>query len=1230
MSKSGAWGSGGSGGPPSGQGIPETIDHYRILRKLGRGGQGDVFLGHDPNLDIDVAIKVLLADYRTEEVIGRFTVEARTAVRLTAPNIVRVYNFNPKYPYLVMEYCGDGDLNQLIKSRARQPLAHMVSLIRQILDALVVAHENEHPILHRDLKPGNVLFNRGVPKVADFGLAKMLTGATSGLTTTRGMMGTVGYSSPEQLRDASTVDHRSDLWSVGVMLYELLTYTRPFDKSGDDYVNVAIKVRMEPPAAPPYEVPAPIWAVVQKALEKDPDVRYGSAREMISDLDEALRAIPDADTMLIPPQSALDEMDRMAADAASLMSSGSTDEAETLVKKMRSISPDDSLPRYWMRQIRATREVESSSASGRSVDSVEQRAAEMLESRLNSIQQMITSREYREARRQIGELMVEDPDNSVIHRYLERINKEESAVNAALNSAHGKAEEARRAGDYQAVAQVWQSFNEQYPGHPDIEAELAVANKEVEVQRQRAEREARLDRARAQAEQRLAAGDRQGALALWEAVLRDDPGSDEARDRVETLQRELWQEERDRALKHTRAGVGGRLAAGDTAGALALWRVHAKAYPEDAEAQAEIRKLNETLERQQRESAQAEIESLVARFEPRLAGSRYDGLPEVAEAARQALSRAREAARTGKEPPRAVEERLVEATRAAESGLYERLRSAREALASLLEQAAEMSRAGETEEGAAASPAEDDLARAVMESAAALCEVLPPERPGDPLPPLAAAAERLERCMDRLAQERREAIDRARGLAAEAIETARAAIEAIGPLDDDAGRVEADGLRQELARLGEEIESRSAGKLVETRARAAALEQAAATLAATARWHWSRELVSLRDDSLGFISGHGGAELAALAGQASAHLETARAEAAAVPAGTRELIGRLREAMDAARHQTEQQEAEARRNWAAALASWEQAAGSAGEESAGSGETFRQQGVSALEREDWAEAGRATDRLNAVARRAGLEAIWVRQQGLVRQVEEAAEEGEKRGGSLLEQLAGYRAAFAEGETDKLRGLEAGLKRGAKQAGRGGGRAGAGRLARIPAAGRRMRAANKALQPDALQQYDRAIEAYERAADGRGDSREAADELLRAHARLIEPDPAWPGLVPVGLAAVILALAAWAARPPEPTGLFDVTLLSPGGEVRVAQLSRDGVAVTDLPGDGSVVGEDGLRWSLEPGSYRLRTGEGAEFGFRVPQDRAVVIREEPADFGPELLRELNLDDSGETR
>ena len=320
-------GSGGSGeGRPGEQPLPETIDQYTVTRRIGRGGQGEVLLGHDPNLDIDVAIKILHADYRTEEFLDRFKVEARTSVRLTAPNIVRVYAFNPAYPYLVMEYCADGDLTRTIKSRRPLPLRRSLGIVRQIAQALIAAHEHDPPILHRDLKPGNVLFQKDTPKVADFGLAKML-GATTGLTTTRGMMGTVGYASPEQLKDASKVDHRTDLWSVGVILYELLTFRRPFQKPGDDYVNVAIKVRMEPPAPPPFELPGPVWELITRGLQKDPEDRFDSASEIVQAIDGVLSSLGDAADMELPPPDSITEVDRMAAQAAELIEEGSTQNA---------------------------------------------------------------------------------------------------------------------------------------------------------------------------------------------------------------------------------------------------------------------------------------------------------------------------------------------------------------------------------------------------------------------------------------------------------------------------------------------------------------------------------------------------------------------------------------------------------------------------------------------------------------------------------------------------------------------------------------------------------------------------------------------------------------------------------------------------------------------------------------------------------------------------------------
>lgn len=184
--------------------VPETIgagDRYRVDRLIGKGGQGFVCHAHDTNLDIDVAVKILHPEFREEEFIERLMREARIMAAVYHKNIIRVFDLNKEYPYLVMEYCGGGDLNRYIKSRRRRSLSEILTIIRQICEALVPVHEHEPPILHRDLKPGNVLFRHGVLKVADFGLGKMLAGGT-GLTVSRGMMGTVRYCSPEQLRDA--------------------------------------------------------------------------------------------------------------------------------------------------------------------------------------------------------------------------------------------------------------------------------------------------------------------------------------------------------------------------------------------------------------------------------------------------------------------------------------------------------------------------------------------------------------------------------------------------------------------------------------------------------------------------------------------------------------------------------------------------------------------------------------------------------------------------------------------------------------------------------------------------------------------------------------------------------------------------------------------------------------------------------------------------------------------
>ncbi len=341
--------SGGSGGdgPPR---APEVMGRYEIRRRIGWGGQGAVYLAYDPHLDIDVALKVLHAEVGSADFVERFKIEAQTMVRLTHPNIVRVYDYNPSHPYIVMEYCDGGDLTAILKRRERLSLAQICRIAREILAAMQVAHGLARPVLHRDLKPGNVLFHRGVAKIADFGLAKVL-GSDSSLTQTRSLMGTVRYTSPEQCTDPSRVDHRTDLWSVGVLLAELLSWERPFDRPGDGFVNIAMRIGSEPPQAPSVALPEPLWAFIEHALEKVPGDRFASAAEMSSAFEDAARQVDPTLERLFPDESAIGEADRAAQQAAELFEQGRLDEARALVEGLSRSGGDGTLARYWQQKL---------------------------------------------------------------------------------------------------------------------------------------------------------------------------------------------------------------------------------------------------------------------------------------------------------------------------------------------------------------------------------------------------------------------------------------------------------------------------------------------------------------------------------------------------------------------------------------------------------------------------------------------------------------------------------------------------------------------------------------------------------------------------------------------------------------------------------------------------------------------------------------------------------------
>ncbi len=261
---------------------------YTVVRKLGAGGMANVYLAEDQELGRRVAIKILNERHANDDqFVERFRREAKNAAALSHPNIVSIYDRGEAEGtyYIAMEFLDGRSLKELIVGRGPAPVTVSVEYARQILQALRFAHR--HGIVHRDIKPHNVLVDsEGRVKVTDFGIARA---GTSQMTETGSIVGTAQYLSPEQARGGE-VDQRSDLYSLGIVLYELLTGKTPFD--GDTPVEIAMKHLSNAPKPPSKlrpDIPAELDMVVLRALAKNPDDRYQSADEMEADLERVAR-----------------------------------------------------------------------------------------------------------------------------------------------------------------------------------------------------------------------------------------------------------------------------------------------------------------------------------------------------------------------------------------------------------------------------------------------------------------------------------------------------------------------------------------------------------------------------------------------------------------------------------------------------------------------------------------------------------------------------------------------------------------------------------------------------------------------------------------------------------------------------------------------------------------------------------------------------------------------------
>ncbi len=274
--------------------IGKTLGQLQVVEQIGQGGMATVYKAYQPTLDRYVAIKVLPPSYAKDQTFKeRFIREARAVAKLYHPHILPVHDFGEQdgTAYIVMEYVSNGTFKRRLLPNQPMPMRDALDLILQAAQALECAHQ--HNIVHRDVKPGNMLLRSdGFLLLSDFGIAKILE-ATSNLTRTGVGIGTPQYMSPEQAKGVA-VDQRSDLYSLGIVLFQAVTGRVPFGVPGDPPLAISLKHVNEPLPSPSQfapGLPPMVEQVIVRSLEKDPDQRYQTATEMIEALSNVYTAL---------------------------------------------------------------------------------------------------------------------------------------------------------------------------------------------------------------------------------------------------------------------------------------------------------------------------------------------------------------------------------------------------------------------------------------------------------------------------------------------------------------------------------------------------------------------------------------------------------------------------------------------------------------------------------------------------------------------------------------------------------------------------------------------------------------------------------------------------------------------------------------------------------------------------------------------------------------------------
>ena len=308
-------------------------DRYEIIRVIGEGGMANVYLANDTILNRKVAVKVLRGDLANDEkFVRRFQREALSASSLNHPNIVEMYDVGEDDGnfYIVMEYVDGKNLKQLIKRRTKLSLTEVVDIMKQLTDGISHAHDSF--IIHRDIKPQNMLIlDNGLVKITDFGIAVALN--STQLTQTNSVMGSVHYLPPEQAAGKGAT-FKSDIYSLGIMMYELITGKLPF--RGENAVEIALKQMKEPIPSireDNNEIPQAVENIVLKACAKNPKNRYDTAREMYNDLCTCLDEERKNEPKLVYKYPEFDETTKAVKEEVKEINEVNKEESDVSIKK---------------------------------------------------------------------------------------------------------------------------------------------------------------------------------------------------------------------------------------------------------------------------------------------------------------------------------------------------------------------------------------------------------------------------------------------------------------------------------------------------------------------------------------------------------------------------------------------------------------------------------------------------------------------------------------------------------------------------------------------------------------------------------------------------------------------------------------------------------------------------------------------------------------------------------